>query len=69
MKTLMNRMALIATGVVVLGSANFRPITPFAAELRIFPFPIHLPCWLELPSHACRVVPRPLVRTATGPTR
>lgn len=57
MKTLINRMALIATGVAVLGSATFR-----------FPLPIHLPCWLELPGHTCRVVPHPLVRTTTGAT-
>jgi hypothetical protein len=106
MKTLMNRMAPIATGAVVLGISAFgntsimKTEIPFTlrtshagfaesvdaangrematlqnelskrqtqqdAELRIFLGPIHLPCWLELPSHVCRDVPRPLVRTTT----
>jgi hypothetical protein len=56
MKTLISRMALIAAGVVVLGSAISR-----------FPVPIPPPCRLESPRHVCREVPRPHVRTTTDP--
>jgi hypothetical protein len=71
MKTFMNRMALIATGAVVLGSVTFRSNTIFAADVNtVTPTasrPIPPPCRLELPRHVCREVPRPLVRTTTDP--
>ncbi len=67
MKTLMNRMAVIAAATIVLGTAAFgqtrlgKADTPLASRNIVF---FHLPCWLDLPHHFCRVDPRPLVATA-----
>jgi len=67
MMTLVNRMAVIAAATVVLGTAAFGQTRPGKTETppasRTIAF-FHLPCWLDLPHHFCRVEPRPLVATA-----